>query len=291
METFEPGIASAYNTHTFRRDEQGMKCLNSQCGKVMTIAEWQEKRRCFCQSINVVPAIARSAPPTRLEANPRTGVNPLNRSSNTPLRNSPTSTANLPSTSSHSSSSSRNTTPVSSSFTNSTGSSPIPGTSSSSSWGYAAIISILLVGLGWCTAQVGSFSSHYTTQTSSPQTQQPQLTPKEVITSYYKLAPSNREASLALLSDDYKSYYEKNNKGDDARSFWNTIYKVDLYSFESLTGQSPAKQKLKVWVKYTNKRNETSCESLIIELIFDQSKGQWFIDKTSDTEQKFYCEV
>ncbi|MBW4497492.1 MAG: hypothetical protein KME26_31395 [Oscillatoria princeps RMCB-10] len=67
METFEPGIKSAYSLHQFREGEQGMKCLRPGCTRVMTIAEWEEKRRCFCQYTNAVLATARSAPPTRLE--------------------------------------------------------------------------------------------------------------------------------------------------------------------------------------------------------------------------------
>lgn len=85
METFEPGIRSPYVTHPFQTDEQGMKCLD--CGKVMTMDEWATYSKCTCTSTNVVLAIARSGPPTRLGANRRTGVNSSNGSSNIPLRN------------------------------------------------------------------------------------------------------------------------------------------------------------------------------------------------------------
>jgi len=92
METFEPGLRSVYTQYTFRVGERGMKCLA--CGKVMTITEWDEKRRCFCQSTNAVPAIARPAPPTRLQTNRTTGLNPSNTTSNTPPRNPPPPTVN-----------------------------------------------------------------------------------------------------------------------------------------------------------------------------------------------------
>ena len=85
METFEPGIRSPYVTHPFQTGEQGMKCLA--CGKVMTMDEWATYSKCTCTSTNVVLAIARSGPPTRLGANRRTGVNSSNGSSNIPLRN------------------------------------------------------------------------------------------------------------------------------------------------------------------------------------------------------------
>lgn len=85
METFEPGIRSPYVTHPFQTGEQGMKCLD--CGKVMTMDEWTRFSKCVCTSTNVVLAIARSGPPTRLEANRRTWVNSSNRSSNPPPRN------------------------------------------------------------------------------------------------------------------------------------------------------------------------------------------------------------
>jgi type II secretory pathway pseudopilin PulG len=85
METFEPGIRSPYVTHPFQTGEQGMKCLA--CGKVMTMDEWTQFSKCICTSTNVVLAIARSGPPTRLDTNRRTRVNSSNRSSNPPPRN------------------------------------------------------------------------------------------------------------------------------------------------------------------------------------------------------------
>ncbi|MFB2980173.1 hypothetical protein [Microseira sp. BLCC-F43] len=76
----------------------------------MTITEWDEKRRCFCQSTNAVPAIARPAPPTRLQTNRTTGLNPSNTTSNTPPRNPPPPTVNPHRTTSNTSFNSTNTT-------------------------------------------------------------------------------------------------------------------------------------------------------------------------------------
>ncbi len=58
MERFTSGINSVYTNHYFVAGERGMKCRN--CNRVMTIEEWEEKRRCFCGSTDAVLAIAAS---------------------------------------------------------------------------------------------------------------------------------------------------------------------------------------------------------------------------------------
>jgi len=65
METFEPGIKSPYVMHLFSEGERGMKCLS--CSKVMTIAEWKDRKKCFCKSTDVVAAVACSSVPIRLQ--------------------------------------------------------------------------------------------------------------------------------------------------------------------------------------------------------------------------------
>jgi len=69
METFEPNDQCAYTSYKFVEDQQGMKCLN--CYRVMTLIAWEEKRKCFCGSTNVVQAIAacRSVVHRRLVSN------------------------------------------------------------------------------------------------------------------------------------------------------------------------------------------------------------------------------
>ncbi|MBW4497491.1 MAG: hypothetical protein KME26_31390 [Oscillatoria princeps RMCB-10] len=288
MVTFEPGIKSPYSLHQFREGEQGMKCLRPNCPIVMTIAEWEQKRRCFCQFTNAVLATARSAPPTRLETNRRTGVNVSNTNSNTPATSSPTPTVNSRPTSSTGSSTSRNTTSLNSISTNSGGSSRTEGSPSSRKWGWAAILCIVF-GIGWWTAQLGSFSKNYTALISSIQNRQPQLTPKQVIARYYQLAPSNRAEAKALLSDAFKKTYKQQNpKSNGTSSFWDSVNSVETYAFKTLSNRQ-----IQVWLKYIYKNGETACESRIVELIFDPNKSQWFIDKMPENlvDQNPYCDT
>lgn len=283
METFEPGITSAYSTHTFRVGEPGMKCLN--CPRVMTMDEWEEKSRCFCQSTNAVRAIARSAPPTRLQTN----VRPQNRQNTIP-RTSPvtstTSTSSPRSTSSSGSNSSRYTSPVSSNSTNSnnsSGSRNFPFDIRACGTALA-----LLLGLGWCTAQFAQSSRNNTQQTASTQNLQPQLSPQQVVQKYYQLAPSNRVGAKALLSDAYKNWYKQTNTDSEAASFWDSVNKVEVYQLANLS-QSENNYKIKVWLKYSKKDGGQPCESQDVEVLLDKSKAQWLIDKTDNIEQKPDC--
>jgi hypothetical protein len=252
----------------------------------MTIDEWEEKSRCFCQSTNAVRAVARSTPPTRLQTNLRPQLNRQNTSFNTTPVTSRTSASSPRSTSSSSSDSSRYTSPLSSNSTNS---------SNSSGWGHFPLnirggvtALALLLGLGWCTAQFGQPSRNNTQQTASTQNLQPQLSPQQVVQKYYQLAPSNREGAKALLSDAYKNWYKKNNTDSAAASFWDSVNKVEVYHLENLP-HSQNNYKIKIWLKYSKKDGGQPCESQEVEVILDRSKSQWLIDKTDNIEQKPDC--
>ena len=213
-----------------------------------------------------------------------------NTTSNTPPRNPPPPTVNPRPTISNPSSSSRNTTPLSSSFTNPSSSSRTQGSSSLSRWGcgvaiLVAIAAALLPDMSALfTAQFNQFTNNSTTQKN----QQPPLTPKQVVTGYYQLATSNPEADLPLRSDAFKNYWKQKEQGNKNEEFFKKFQKVDVYSFQTLT-QSSTKAKIKVWLRYVTKKNKTTCESQIMELIFDQSQGQWLIDKVSDVQYNLDC--
>jgi hypothetical protein len=284
METFEPGITSAYSTHTFRVGEAGMKCLN--CPRVMTMDEWEEKSRCFCQSTNAVRAVACSTPPTRLQTNLRPNLNRRNTISNTSPVTSTTSTSSPRSTSSSSSNRSRSTSSLSSNstnYSNSSGSRNFP----LDIRGCATALALLL-GLGWCTAQFAQSSRNNTQQTVSTKSLTPKLSPQQVVQKYYELAPSNREGAKALLSDAYKNWYKQNNTDSAGASFWNSINKVEVYQSANLS-HSQNNYKIKVWLKYSKKDGGQPCESQQVEVILDRSQGQWLIDKTDNIEQKPDC--
>jgi hypothetical protein len=256
METFEPGVQSAYSTHQFREGEEGMKCLRPGCPRVMTLSEWQEKRRCFCQSTDAVRAIARSERPTRISVSPNRPNPPISR---------PTPRTPVPAT------------PLS-----------ITPNPPQYAWRWAGLL-VLLLGLGGLTGPIVQFSQNRAARNANQATLDPQFTPKEVITRYYQLAPVNRTAAIALLSDDYKNYYKVNQSHENVKNFWNTIKKVDIYLFQTLSSASPDQSKVKVWLRYLTSDNITACESLIVELILDKNQGLWLIDKTSDVQQKPSC--
>jgi hypothetical protein len=81
MSNFGVGIRCCWTQATFTLGQRGMKCSN--CQKVMTIAAWEEKRRCRCNSTNVFCSVASnnvpvdriniprhsSTPPTRIRHN------------------------------------------------------------------------------------------------------------------------------------------------------------------------------------------------------------------------------
>ena len=264
MEIFEPGIQSAYSTHQFKEGEKGMKCRS--CPRVMTIAEWEEKRKCFCQSTNAVRAVARSSAPTRLQINDKI-----------PSKTA-TKTGYYPSGSTSYSSSS-----------NSRERSSLPG------WIGGAIIALCLgfgLGLGVWKGQSNQalfVNNHAGQNSASTHNSPPKLAPKEVVTQYYQLAPSNKTAALALLSDPYKELYKKYNQGND-KSFWNTIQSVKVYAILTLSS-SATKHKIKVWLEYLTNDGYIACESQVVEVILDRSKNKWLIDRTGDDlEQKLYCE-
>jgi len=268
METFEPGIQSAYSTHQFKAGEQGMKCRS--CPRVMTLAEWQEKRKCFCQSPNAVRAVACSSAPTRLQ--------PRNNSSNhqNTRVNISASTVTPPSVFSRYSSPSNSR-----------------DRSFSLRWIKLVIITFVLGGVFWQIKSNNwlffSKNSERNSISHSNQNSLSQLTAKEAITQYYKLAPSNRTSALDLLSDEYKKLHKQNDGGNSAKSFWNTIQEVEIYAFLTLR-RSENKYKIKVWLKYFTVDGYTACESQIIEVVLDERKNKWLINKTSNIEQKFNCE-
>jgi hypothetical protein len=282
METFEPGISSAYSLYTFKVGEQGMKC--TACPKVMTMEEWEEKRRCFCQSINAIPAIARSTPPTRLQTNQRIRVTPP------PIINPPITPIDLTVNSR-----SRNTNVSSnSSFTNV---SPSRRESSYSSngggyWGCAILVFAIIATLSWCSNQFRQSTGNSLPQPLTSQISQPQLTPKQVIEMYYQLAPSSdRKSANMLLSDAYKNWYkQKNININDPSSFWNTINKVEVFKTE-IINDSKTNQTVKTWLKYFSKNGEIACESQKMEVVFDSNKSQWLIDNIYDPEYNQECDI
>jgi DNA-binding helix-hairpin-helix protein with protein kinase domain len=121
------------------------------------------------------------------------------------------------------------------------------------------------------------------------QSSQPQLTPKQVITKYYQLAPSNRAEAKAFLRDALKAEYRQENPNSDGKSdFWDAINSVETYSFKTEI-QSPSNHQIRVWLKYFKKNGETACESERVGVMFDSSKGQWLINKVSDVEYNLDC--
>ena len=121
------------------------------------------------------------------------------------------------------------------------------------------------------------------------QSSQPQLTPKQVITKYYQLAPSNRAEAKAFLRDVLKAEYRQDNPNSDGKSdFWDAINSVETYSFKTEI-QSPSNHQIRVWLKYFKKNGETACESERVGVMFDSSKGQWLINKVSDVEYNLDC--
>ena len=281
METFEPGVSSSYNTHTFQRGEQGMKCLA--CHRVMTMNEWTDRRRCFCQSTNAVPAIARSAPPTSLQTNRRTGINSSNRTSNTPTRNTPIPTVNqrneIPSTGSNYSTRSSNTTP-----TNSSTSTVNRVSTDNGNYGF-------LIGAGAIILILSAIAlpTFLNQANKAKQSEAKQLLPKQFITKYYQLAPSNQTEAKALLSDALKAAHRQKNPNSNGESaFWDSMKSAETYSFKT-EKESPSNHQIKVWLKYIYKDSATSCESEKVEVIFDSSKGQWLINKVYEVEYNQDC--
>lgn len=281
MEIFEPGTKSPYITYTFKLGDHGMKCLA--CSKVMTMEEWNGYRKCFCQSTNAVRAIARSAPPTSLQTNRRTGINSSNRTSNTPTRNTPIPTVNqrneIPSTGSNYSTRSSNTP------TNSSTSTVNRVSTDNGNYGF-------LIGAGAIILILSAIAlpTFLNQANKAKQSEAKQLLPKQVITKYYQLAPSNQTEAKALLSDALKAAHRQKNPNSDGKSaFWDSMKSAETYSFKT-EKESPSNHQIRVWLKYIYKDSATSCESQRVEVIFDSSKGQWLINKVyDDVEYNLDC--
>ena len=153
------------------------------------------------------------------------------------------------------------------------------------------VIITLLLGLGVWQVQSNQdlFLNHSLEENSdSTQNSLPQLDSKEVITQYYQLATSNRTAALELLSDEYKNQYRQNSQRDSAKSFWNTINKVEIYAFLTLSN-SENKYQIKVWLKYFRVDGYIACESQVIESVKDSHKNRWLINNISNIKQKPNC--
>ncbi|NMG60026.1 hypothetical protein E1H12_16245 [Geitlerinema sp. P-1104] len=273
MKIFEPGIQSAYNTHKFKEGEKGMKCCS--CPRVMTLAEWEEKRKCFCQSRNAVLAVARYSAPTHLQTRHQS-LNPQNTRANTSsatARNTHPNSTVTPGGISRSATSHSSDSRVRSSFSGS----------------MAVILALFLGGGLWVVRpHLGTLIKNTPIETTNKNTSI-QLTPKQVIAQYYQLATLNTTAALDLLSDEYKASYNHNQGDDSAKSFWNTIQKVEIYAFLTLK-KSENKHKIKIWLKYLTVDGYTACESQVIDVVLNRTKNKWLIDKTGNVEQKFNCE-
>ena len=310
METFDFQKKCQWTGGSFSVGDTAMYCLN--CERVTKINSYQERTRvgkqlCNCNNPNLVEAVAANFSHERIRLEPnqssssvrtstagteplnfrdtssntpprnplipnqnqRTGVNPSNINSNTSRTNPQPPTVHQPRTNSNTSSNSTNT----------------------NHWGWIAIVLIVAAAFlspdirGWVATQINQ-STNNPIQNNQP----PQLTPKEVITKYYQLAPSNRTEAKSLLSDALKAAHRENNPNSDGKSsFWDEIKSVETYSFKT-EKESPSNHQIRVWLKYINKDSATSCESERVEVIFDSSKGQWLINKVyDDVEYNLDC--
>ncbi|MEG4634224.1 hypothetical protein QUB56_32440 [Microcoleus sp. AR_TQ3_B6] len=249
--------------------------------------EWTDRQRCFCQSTNAVPAVAHSAPPTRLQTNRRTGINSSNRTFNTPPI-APIPIVNQRNenqiTGINSSNRSSNTIPINSS------------TSTGDRVSTNNVNSGCLIGVGAIMLILSAIAfpsfinlANKAKQSEAKQYLQLQLNPKQVITRYYQLAPSNRTEAKALLSDALKTVFRQQNPNSDGKSdFWDSINRVETYSFKTET-QSSSNHQIEVWLKFLKKDGEIICESKRVEVIFDSSKSQWLINKVSDVDYNIDC--
>ena len=97
--------------------------------------------------------------------------------------------------------------------------------------------------------------------------------PEDTIVRYYQLATSNRKEAIKLLSDSWRRIAAK--RVND--NWWDSIIKVEVYALKTFS-KSNSKAKVKVWLKYSMKNGQTSCESLIFNLIFSRTKNEWLMD-------------
>lgn len=284
METFDFQKKCQWTGGSFSVGDTAMYCLN--CERVTKINSYQERTRvgkqlCNCNNPNLVEAVAANFSNERIRLEPNqssssvrtstAGTEPLNfreTSSNTSPTNPQPQTVHQPRTNYNTSSNSTNT----------------------NHWGWIAIVLIVAAAFlspdirGWVATQINQ-STNNPIQNNQP----PQLTPKEVITKYYQLAPSNRTEAKALLSDALKAAHRENNPNSDGKSsFWDEMKSVETYSLKT-EKESPSNHQIRVWLKYINKDSATSCESERVEVIFDSSKGQWLINKVYDVEYNQYC--
>ena len=115
------------------------------------------------------------------------------------------------------------------------------------------------------------------------------LSPKEVVQQYYQLAPTNKSAALALLSELWRK--EEQSKEGSSAKFWDSINQVDVYALKTLK-QTSQFATVKAWLKYYPKdKNDTPCESITFKVIHDSQTNQWLMDSASDVVQKMNCGI
>ncbi len=127
-----------------------------------------------------------------------------------------------------------------------------------------------------------------TSQSSVNQTGGLNSAPKQTIVRYYQLATSNRKEAIKLLSEPWRRRAAQ--RVND--NWWDSIRKVEVYAFQTFA-KNNSKAKIKVWLKYHMKNDQTPCESLIFNLIFDQNKSTWLMDSVEPNSviQNPYCDA
>jgi len=112
--------------------------------------------------------------------------------------------------------------------------------------------------------------------------------PKQIIVRYYNLAPKDRRAAINLLSDSWRQEAAENVNDN----WWDSVRKVEVYAFRTFA-KNNSQAKIKIWLKYHMRNGQTSCESLIFNLIFNQQKSTWLIDSIEPNSviQNPYCDT
>lgn len=110
--------------------------------------------------------------------------------------------------------------------------------------------------------------------------------PEDTIVRYYQLATSNRQEAIQLLSDPWRRREAQRVKDN----WWDSVKTVEVYYFQTFA-KNNSQAKTKVWLKYYTKNGQTSCESLIFNLIFDSNKNTWLMDSVESNSviQNPYC--
>ncbi|AFZ15621.1 hypothetical protein Cri9333_4855 (plasmid) [Crinalium epipsammum PCC 9333] len=251
METFEPGIASAYNTHNFTEGEEGIKCCT--CPRVMTIYEWEEKRRCFCQGTNVVPARARSAPPTRLESNRTRASFSRSRQNNiVPPIAATNSTIN-----------SRSTTNINSTRTQ----------NHAFSNKFMAIAALIL--FSFCVQPVLNLFNNLSLQLSQSRLQIP---PEQFMKNYYfKINSSKYEQAWEDLSPKFQAKSDLMPYGKTSYlNFWKSR-RVEIESI-NLVDQKSNYAEVNIRLRYFAQSRNLGSNYISYTLIWNSSKNNWQID-------------